>query len=150
MADRDFRLQPVLNYKSSVVEALEMEFARLKLKHLEEQQVLDGLQQRQQQHMDSLRQQQQQGRLDCDLIQLHQQYLRSLTDHVAAQTARVNEVAQQAETKREELVKTMQDRKVLERLRERFRARQAQELLRRETRAVDEIVTTRYVRERSS
>ncbi len=150
MADRDFRLQPVLNYKSSVVEALEMEFARLKLRHLEEQQVLNGLQQRQEQHMDSLRQQQQQGRLDCDLIQLHQQYLRSLTDHVVAQAARVHEVAQQAETKREELVKTMQDRKVLERLRERFRARQAQELLRRETRAVDEIVTTRYVRERSS
>ncbi len=97
MADRDFRLQPVLNYKSSVVEALEMEFARLKLKHLEEQQVLDNLQQREQHHMDSLRQQQQKGQLDCDLIQLHHQYLQSLTDHVAAQAARVNAVAQQAE-----------------------------------------------------
>ena len=150
MADRDFRLQPVLNYKSSVVEALEMEFARLKLKHLEEQQVLNSLQQREQQHIDSLRQQQQRGQLDCDLIQLHQQYLRSLTDHVVAQAARVNEAAQQAETKREELVKTMQDRKMLEKLRERYRTRQAQELLRRETRAVDEIVTTRYVRERLS
>ncbi len=48
------------------------------------------------------------------------------------------------------MVKTMQDRKMLEKRRDRYRMRQAQEMLRRETRAVDEIVTTRYVRERLS
>ena len=148
MPDGSFRLQSVLNYKASVVEALEMEFARLKVVHQQEKETLTGLQQAEKQEVDSLRAEQQQGPIDCDLIQLHQQYLGSLNDHVTEQTARVVLVAEQVETKREELVKTMQDQQMLQKLRERHQLRQAKEMLRRETRAVDEIVTTRFGRER--
>ena len=46
------------------------------------------------------------------------------------------------ETKREELVKTMQDQKTLEKLRGRHQEKQQQDLLRREARAVDDLVIT--------
>jgi flagellar export protein FliJ len=148
MADGSFRLQSVLNYKASVVEALEMEFARLRVVHQQEKETLTGLQLAEKQEMDSLRAQRERGPLDCDLIQLHQQYLDTLNDHVTQQNALVVDAAQKAETKREELVKTMQDQQMLQKLRQRHQLRQAREMLRRETRAVDEIVTTRYGRER--
>ena len=53
----------------------------------------------------------------------------------------------QVEAKREELVKTMQDQKTLEKLKNRHRARELTELNRREARVVDDLVITRYARE---
>ncbi len=148
MADgKHFRLQPVLDYKSNVVDTLEMEFARRKVAYQHEVEALLYLAQAEDQEIEALCQQQQQGPLNCEVIQLGQQYLDTLKNHVAQQTARVEEAREQMEVKRQELVETMKDQKVLENLRERFQAQQARELLRREARAVDDIVITRYARD---
>lgn len=149
MLDKNnFRLQPVLNFKSGMVDTLEMEFARLKIAHQIEADVLLALNQTMSQEMDALRRQQQKDSLDCDAILLCQQYLQSLNNQVARQTTRVEAARHRVETKREELVKTMQDQKALEKLRDRHQTKQARELLRREARVVDDMVTTRYARER--
>lgn len=145
----EFRLQPVLSYKSHMVDALEMEFARLKLAHQREQEMLVTLQQTAQREIDTLRERQV-GLIDCTDIQLRQDYLDSLRQNVVRQTDRVEEAEQRADDKRGELVETMQDQKVLEKLRDHHQARVLKEMDRREARAVDDIVTSRYRRESES
>jgi flagellar FliJ protein len=142
-----FRLQPVLTFKSSMVDTLEMEFARLQVAYRNEMDALLVLVQAEDKEMEVLRQQQGRGYLNCEEIQLRQQYLRVLKEHVIEQTARVGETRQQMEAKRTELVEMMKDQKALEKLRERHQAQQAKELLRREARAVDDLVITRYARD---
>jgi flagellar export protein FliJ len=144
----EFRLQPILNLKSSLVDVLEVEFAHLKEAHQSEVTRLEKLQRHQTEEMAVLSQQQQSGPLDCHSIQLSQQYLETLAQKETEQTVRVKETEQQVETKREELVKTMQDQKTLEKLRERHDTKQHQVLQHREANTVDDLVTSRYARER--
>ena len=80
-----FRLQPVLNYKSGMVDSLEVEFASLKLAHQNEVKVLLQLEHARSRGMDALRCQQQ-GVLDCETIRLHQQYLDMLDTQATQQT----------------------------------------------------------------
>jgi flagellar protein FliJ len=140
----DFRLQPVLNYKSQMVDALEMEFARLKLAYQQEQALLTSLQQAAEHEMDALHERQA-GQLDCSEIQLRQDYLHSLQHTVVQQNGRVEEAEQRMGCKREELVETMQDQKALEKLREHHQAQVHKEMDRRESLAVDDMVTGRFV-----
>jgi flagellar export protein FliJ len=145
MSDKNgFRLQPVLNVKSSLVDALEVEFARLKALHQDEMDILLALQQAEGREMEALRRQQQKDLLNCEEICHHQQYLASLAEYKAQQAERVKEAKLRMETKREELVTTMQDQKVLEKLREHHQAGQTRDRQRREARTVDELVTARY------
>ena len=147
MSDKNgFRLQPVLNFKSSMVDLLEMEFGRLKVVCQDEVDALQVLIEIEDEEMDELRVRQKEGNLNCEEIQFRQQYLQALKDHLARQTTRVDEAKDQVEIKREELVETMQDEKVLEKLHERFQAEQAKEQVRRETSVVDDLVTSRYTR----
>ncbi len=144
----EFRLQSILNLKVSLVDNLEVELAHLKLAYLQETEQLENLQHRTTDEMELLSRQQQAGLLDCKDIQLRQQYLQRLAESMVQQTLRVKQAEQQMETKREELVKMMQDQKTLEKLREHHETKQRQFLLRREAGMVDDIVTTRYARER--
>lgn len=144
----EFRLQSILNLKVSLVDNLEVELAHLRLAYQQETEQLDTLQHRTTNEMEALSQQQQAGLLDCKDIQLRQQYLQRLVESIVQQTLRVRQAEQQMETKREELVKMMQDQKTLEKLREHHEAKQRQFLSRREASMVDDIVTTRYARER--
>lgn len=144
----EFRLQSILNLKESLVDNLEVEFAHLRSAYQQEMEQLDHLQHRTTHEMESLSQQQQAGLLDCKDIQLRQQYLQRLVESIVQQNIRVKQAEQHMEIKREELVKMMQDQKTLEKLREHHEAKQRQFLLRREASMVDDIVTTRYARER--
>jgi flagellar export protein FliJ len=138
-----FRLQPVLNYKANIVDMLEVEFARLKLAHQQETAVLEQLQQTKTDEMNALHSRQN-GALNCQAIQMHHQYLQALDRFIRQQTGRVEDAKHRADTKREELVNTVQDQKTLEKLKERHHTTQRQESLRREARIVDDLVITRY------
>jgi flagellar export protein FliJ len=144
----EFRLQSVLNLKSSLADTLEVEFAHLKVTHQNEVTRLEKLQRHKTEEMEVLSQQQQSGPLDCCTIELRQQYLQTLAEHETAQTTRVNNAEHKAETKREELVKTVQDQKTLEKLRDQHETKQRQLLLHREANMIDDLVMTRYARER--
>lgn len=143
-----FHLQPVLNFKASQVDTLEVEFAQLKGALQNEVEALLALKAAERQEIAALRQAQQKGRLDAEGIRQHQAYLQTLHEQIARQEARVAEAERRLEAKREALVRMMQDRQALEKLRERHESREARAALRREAREVDEIVTTRYGRER--
>jgi len=142
-----FRLQSVLNLKASMVESLEMEFARLRVAHQNEEDILTSLEQALDEQSKALQEKQGGGPIDLDEIQLRQSYVKLLDDHVAQQTVRVEKSLEQLETKRTELVKGMQEEQTLEKLRERHVQRGAKEMLRMEARDIDEIATTRYTRE---
>ena len=141
-----FRLEPVLNFKSGLVDTLEMEFAQLKTAYQYELDSLSRLEQIKNQQLNTLHQQQQ-GMLDCYTIQLCHQYLDALNNMVTQQASRTEEIKRHLEAKREELIKSIQDQEVLEKLRQNHLTQQQRELHRRELQAVDDIVITRYARE---
>jgi len=147
-SSKEFRLQPILNLKSTLLEMLEVEFAYLKLAHQREVETLLRLQHSQAQVTELLRQQQQTILLDCETIQQLQHYLHILAERITQQGASVRASEVRMESKREELVKAMQDQKTLEKLREQHLAKQRQHLLHQEANMIDDIVTTRYRRER--
>jgi len=142
----EFRLQPVLNLKSNLADTLEVEFAHLRVTHQEEVTRLEKIQRHKTEEMEVLGQQQQSGPLDCQSIELRQQYVQILAEHETFQTARVKDAERQVETKREELVKTVQDQKTLEKLRDQHKAKQRQILQHREAGMIDDLVTMRYIR----
>jgi flagellar export protein FliJ len=143
-----FRLQPVLNFKSSKVDVLEMEFSSLKAAHLREVEALTVLQRTHQQHVDTLCAEQQVRDIDCQAIQQRQDYLHVLKECVVRQFARVVEAERHVETKREELVNMMKEKKVLEKLGERHHAQVKADQAQREARAVDDLMMSRYVNKR--
>lgn len=146
----EFRLQPVLNLKANLVDTLEVEFAHLKLAHQQEVTHLEKLQRRKTEEMEVLSRQQQSGPLDCQSIELRQHYLQTLAECETVQTVRVKDAERQVETKREELVKGVQDQKTLEKLRDQHEAKQRQILLHREAKMIDDLVTARYIRKGKS
>ena len=143
----NFRLQPVLKFKASLIDNLELEFVHLKLAHQNEVQALLELKQIKNQELEALDQQRRRGVIDCEAIQLGHQYLQALDESVANQLIQVAEAEHRLDAKRDELVKTMQDQKTLEKLRDRHWDKQQQENLRREARNIDDLVTTRFGRE---
>lgn len=79
--------------------------------------------------------------LNLHLINLTYRFLGSLRDDEADQLAVVEELARQVENKRQELVKVMQEKKVLEKLKERYLAELDEAARLREFRTSDEIGT---------
>ncbi|HMQ52397.1 MAG TPA: flagellar export protein FliJ [Anaerolineae bacterium] len=143
----NFRLQSVLDLKSSMVDNLEIEFASLKTSHNQEVARLDQLEQDKDRQLDQLARQQQ-GQIDCQSIQLHHQFLSGLDRQLNQQAERVETARQQMEGKRQELVDTMQDQKSLEKLRDRHQDQVRRDQQRRETRTTDDLVIAKYGRER--
>ena len=142
----NFRLQPVLNFKTDLADALETEFARLKLAHQYEVSTLLRLQAIANETIDQLGRQQQQGQLNCEAIQRQQRHLQALKTHIVQQGARVKDAEQRLALKRAELVKTIQDKQTLQKLQDRHLAQQHLTNRRREARFVDDIVISRYGR----
>jgi len=147
MKKPSFRLEPVLNYTSNIVDTLELEFAQLKLAHKNEVEILGRLETAKLEEMDAL-QHQQQGVINCESVLLRQQYLRTLDKQIQRQKARVSAAAAKVDEKREELVEAVKSQKTLEKLKDNHLAAQKLDNNRREARIIDDLVTTRYARER--
>lgn len=142
-----FRLQSILNFKSSIVDSIEVEFAHLKLAYQHELSILHNLQETTQRQAETLQERQQQLSLDCQTIEQHQKYLQFLHLNITQQTERVAVAKDRMDAKRDELVKMIQDKKTLENLRQQHIARETEDMLKRENRIIDDLVTTRYARE---
>lgn len=143
----NFRLQPILNYKTGLVDNLETEFAQLRNIEKNEEETLLHLESVERDHAASLAEQQRSKTINPHTIGLHQKYLQYLQNHVDRQMVRVAEAKNNTENKRQELVKMMQDQKTLEKLKEKHVTRTNIEINRKEGRILDDLVTTRYTRE---
>lgn len=151
MSKKDsFRLQSILNYKTGLVDNLETELAQLRHIEKTEEETLTHLEQVEKDHAASLTEKQQSKMINPHTINLHQKYLQFLQNHVDRQKVRVAEAKDNTKEKRQELIKIMQAQKTLEKLKEKHLIRTNIEHNRKESRMVDNLVTTRYARKRYS
>lgn len=114
--------------------------------HAREQEHLECLERSVRDVVRQLRLSETDGRLDLELIKLTYDFLETLRARVAEQSRLVADLAGQAEAKREELIRTMQERKVLEKLKEKFLAELDEQAGREEMRLNDEIARSLHHR----
>jgi flagellar export protein FliJ len=138
-----FSLQVVLDYRSSLVEALEIELAQLIASLVKAQQVLENLKEKRRQLDIELRDAQL-GELDL----VHITHIRINIDlvdtYIERQAEEVVKLNQQVEEKRQELVKARQDEEVLEILKEKMIEQFQEEMKIKESRAQDDVYIAGY------
>ena len=141
-----FRLESVLQYRERLVELRQQELAVLQLKLETETAKLASLRE----HLESLatqiRAQQGSHALDCEGLRSSLGAFERVARQVGEQMAAVAVIEQQTEAKRVELSGAMQDKQVLEKLKERQLAEEQQEAIRKEGEVLDEMSVLRFHR----
>jgi len=140
-----FSLQPVLDYRASRVEALEIELAQIVRARGEAEKALERLRAMEQELFAEIGRRQR-GVLNLAALAAGRARLRRIQEDIHQQTQVVEHLRTQEAHKRAELVAAMQDEKILEKLKEREQARLDAELARMEGRERDEIYVTRHGR----
>ena len=141
-----FRLQTVLEHKHRLEDLAQLEHARAQAAQSIEERSLAQLHDAEARGFAELERQRFDGRLDIEALQLGMTYLDALKVQITRQAQVVARVRKATDAKREALVAAMQERKALERLREKqlkdFMLAQS----RRELAEQDEMVVMRHAR----
>ena len=145
MPTATFTLQPVLSYKENMVDLLERQLAQLLAERGRLQALLNALYAQRSKAPVSL-QREQRGHLQVDRIQQHRLYLDWLQERIEEEQRRLVELDARVTAKRNELVAMMQDKEMLERLKERVEDRFFARLENQEADLNDEIAIAQYVR----
>jgi len=140
-----FSLQPVLDYRASVVEALEIALAQAVRAQAEAEARLAALEAQESGLIAEIARRQR-GLLDLAALAAGRARLRRVQEQVRQQMEAVEHLRAQAAAKRAELVAALQDEKILEKLKEREQARLGAELARAEGRERDDLYVTRHRR----
>jgi len=138
-----FSLQSVLDYRSSVVEALEIELGRLMAELLNAKNRLAALKEEQTNLIQNLREAMQ-GELDLVKISHLRSNVEMLAEVIENQEQEVRRLEILTEAKRHELVKARQDEEVLEILKEKAIEAFQQEMKIKESRFQDDIYIANY------
>ncbi len=146
-----FRLQPVLSYKEKKQELIETELATLRHACQQEEQGLERMKAKEAETIDAMSQWQQDNqRVDVGAAGQRLTYLNWLSKSVDQQSVRVDEAREVVEGKRQELVVASQEKKVLEKLKERDALLAGLAERRADSRTSDEIAIMQYHRRRVS
>jgi len=148
MTKPPFRLQTLLTLKANLVEARELELSELRAAQEREEERLMTLETARQERQDRLRQQSQ-GNLNVSDLSYHCALLEQMDHAITAQAKVVQAARQRVEEKRAELITLLQEKKVLEKLKEKADSEWAQRVARAEAKFMDELSTTRYGRARA-
>ena len=139
-----FSLQPVLSYKESLVDLLERQLAQLFAMRSAIETVLASLrQERRQIHYRLIAERQ--GVLRLDRLWYHQTYLDWLGERIEEQERQLAQLDEEIEKKRGELLSLMQEKRMLEKLKEKIKQRFMMEMERREADLHDEMASARFV-----
>jgi flagellar FliJ protein len=147
---RSFRLQPVLNLKELKEEQLQVDLAARQAEEERQRQALTALERERGQQIGVLRQLTRTGPLDLTSIGATLTYLNQVEQRVVSQAEATSQANAATEATRSELTVTMQERKALEKLRERQRAALHQHLRQLEANQADETAISRFARRRES
>ena len=139
-----FRLQTVLEHKQRLEELAQLDHAQAQAIQVREERSLGQLHDAEDRGFAELERQRFDVRLDIESLRFGMTYLDALKVQITRQEQVVGRVRKATDTKREQLVGAMQDRKVLERLREKQRADFDKEMARREAAEQDEMVVMRH------
>ncbi len=135
-------MQPLLDYKQNLEQILQVELAQITEACAREQIELERLRESLREVATQLRSCAAENQLNLELIRLTLRFLESIRERAVQQAAVVAEMESRVETKRQELVKVMQEKKALEKLKERFLAELEEQARQAENRVNDEIGTT--------
>jgi flagellar FliJ protein len=144
--ERRFRLQPVLTFRRDREEALQLELAALTAEEQAELSRLELLRRASAQAMDDVFGLQVRPRTDVPAIEQGLMYLDAINGAIASQREVVAGVSARVEAKRQEVVAAMQDRKAIEKLKERHEQAYTTWARRIEESALDDMATVRYNR----
>ncbi len=139
-----FRLESVLQYRTQLVEVRQLELAILQRSLEAETARLASLRVQMETLAMQIREQQESHALDCEGLRSSLGAFEHVAQRVVEQMAVVAGIEQQTETKRAELSGAMQDKQVLEKLKERQLAEQQQEAIRKEGQVLDEMSVLRF------
>lgn len=148
MTKPPFRLQTLLTLKTNLVEARELELSELRAAQEREEERLMTLDSARQERQNRLRQQSR-GNLNVSDLSYHCALLEQMGHAIAAQVKVIQAARERVEEKRTELVALLQEKKVLEKLKEKADLEWAQGVARAEAKFMDELSTTRYGRARA-
>ncbi|MCS6803383.1 MAG: flagellar export protein FliJ [Chloroflexota bacterium] len=139
-----FRLNAVLDLRRRRVETLEQELAVLERQRAERQAAIAAIHRAMERIQAALREQQASGRLKIrEIAQLHG-YAGRLESELANEKLLLADLEARCAAKRAELVAAQQERKAIEKLKERAEAQAAHEARTQELRALAEIATVRF------
>jgi flagellar FliJ protein len=133
-----FSLQAVLDYRTSLVEALEIELGRLMATLLRAQKILEEMREKRTRLIGELRDAML-GELDLVKISQLRVNVELLDVKIARQEEEVERIEKEVEAKRQELIKARQDEEVLVILKEKAIAAFLNEMKLRENRAQDDV-----------
>jgi len=138
-----FSLQPVLSYKESLVDLFERQLAQLfATRKAVETMLMSLYQERHQIH--HLLATERRGVLQLDRLWHHQVYLDWLAERIHEQERQLAQLGQWIEEKRRELLAAMQEKRMLEKLKEKATERFMVEQEHREADFYDEMATARF------
>lgn len=147
MPKHSFRLQPVLNYRESIVELRQMELGAAQSRLLAGKTRLENLQAEAHQVAQLITAQQQApGELDLVFLGMYRTYLEDLQSRIARQELVVRELAAAVERCLEALVSAKQEQETLEKLKARSKELFDQTMLQIEGRMIDESATSGFNR----
>jgi flagellar FliJ protein len=146
MPGRRFRLESVLQYRAQLVEMRQQELAVLQSRLEDELARLARLHQQTESLAAQIRARQNKGALDCEGLRSSLGAFGRAAQRVVEQMASVAQIEQQTAAKRLELSGAMQDKQVLEKLKERQLAEEQQATIRQEAEVLNEMAVLRFHR----
>jgi flagellar export protein FliJ len=141
-----FSLQPVLDYRETRVEILEIELGRLVQSQQRGKTFLEALQSSRNRLLEEMGKQQV-GDVDLFMLSRLRSNLQMVNQRIAEQEARLAELARQIAEKQEEIVLAKQDAEALNKLKEHEFERYRKEEVQRENRLQDDIYIARAFRQ---
>ena len=141
-----FSLQPVLDYRETRVEILEIELGRLVQSQQRGKTFLEALQSSRNRLLEEMGKQQV-GDVDLFMLSRLRSNLQMVNQRIAEQEARLAELAWQIGEKQEEIVLAKQDAEALYKLKEHEIERYRKEEVQRENRLQDDIYIARAFRQ---
>lgn len=133
-----FSLDALLQVKENRVKTLKRELAVLKRALADERDRLEGYREERKRYMEELQRKQREGILPAEVL-WYEGFISDLADKIHWHRKRVEELERSIEEKRQELVVASQQKRILERLKEKRWAEFMRELDRRERAFLDEI-----------
>lgn len=141
-----FKLQRVLEIKEHKEELLKNELAEANRIHQQERRILNELEENRERHLSDFSQAQTQEFLLIEDLKIRLRFIKKLAFDLIDQEQKVREALKKTEEVREELVKASQEKKVLERLKEKHYKEFLKEEDSKEQHTLDEIALSMYFR----
>ncbi|MGD8764772.1 MAG: flagellar export protein FliJ [Desulfobacteraceae bacterium] len=138
-----FNLQPLLNHRRYLEEVLQKELAQFRKRLTAEQNKLRRLKEKKREYSQKLQQRQKENGTVSDLI-LYLQYLDRLSTELEHQHQQVVAAEKDFKNKRNDLIKTMKNRKILEQLKENRSKAYQQQMLKNERKFMDEVAAKQF------